>query len=212
LDATNIKSPNASPLFDQLYKLKITNASGCTDIDSVMVSVNDTAQLDFSYTYSPRCVGAVLEIQNNSLVSDQYTWLLNGDVVSTDKDPEFTIDHTIENTVTLMGGNSNCGDSISKIIPARSFREILNFSDANVFTPNGDGINDFFQPGIVGEFKGCVRFRIYDRWGAKVLDSDNGQYTWDGRNQNGKVAARGMYYYIIDVAGEEIRGSIFLSR
>ena len=212
LNATQIRAPKSGPIVDQKYYLEITNSSGCTDIDSVVVTINDTVILDFDYVNSPRCVGSVLEMQNNSTLASNFVWKLNGKVVSTDANPNIEIDPTVENVVTLIGQNSNCSDSLRKTVPSQTLKELLNFNGVNVFSPNGDGINDVFNPGIIGEFRGCIQFRIFDRWGSKVFDAANGQYTWDGRTLNGQLASPGMYYYVLDVGTEEIRGSVFLSR
>jgi len=75
----------------------------------------------------------------------------------------------------------------------------------NVFTPNGDGINDVFtiKSPLVTNLKG----EIYDRWGTKVYEwhSSSGG-GWDGRNAfTGMPCGEGTYYYLItmtDVNGK----------
>ena len=212
LSRTQVRSPKSSPLVDQKYYLQITNSSGCSDIDSVIVTLNDTVVLDFDFVNSPRCVGSVLEIQNLSTLSNTFSWKLNGKMVSNEWNPSIPIDPTKDNIITLIGANSSCSDSIQKTVPSQTLSELLNFNGVNVFSPNGDGVNDVFNPGIIGEFRGCIQFKIFDRWGSKVFDAENGQYTWDGRTLNGKLASGGVYYYVIDIGSEEIRGSVFLSR
>jgi len=61
----------------------------------------------------------------------------------------------------------------------------------NVFTPNGDGINDLFYADSVNYT--VNRFLIYDRWGVLVFESVPGQ-PWDG-NFNNKECSDGTYYY-----------------
>ncbi|CAN0576832.1 unnamed protein product, partial [Ectocarpus sp. 12 AP-2014] len=61
----------------------------------------------------------------------------------------------------------------------------------NVFSPNGDGINDYFQ----GEFTGVssFTFMIYDMWGNLVFSTANDfndlpiNWGWDGTYSNGKA-------------------------
>ena len=68
----------------------------------------------------------------------------------------------------------------------------------NVFTPNGDGVNDYFYPRELLS-KGIVGFNmdIYDRWGQKVFETEstNGR-GWDGKF-NGKDQPVGVYIYTI---------------
>ncbi len=212
LSSSAIREPKASPMFAQQYVLEIENAAGCIDKDSLTVNLFDTVGLSFEVLNSPRCFGSVLEITNTSVSTSNYTWKLDGEVVSFEREPELTIDHTIEHQLTLIGSNDNCSDSASQIIPSATFVELLDLKNVNVFTPNNDGVNDLFDPGFEGEFIGCVNFQIFDRWGAKVFDSNIGQYGWDGRTLKGTRAANGMYFYVIVIASEEIRGSVYLNR
>ena len=196
----------------QYFTLQIQNALGCVDTDSIYVNMKQAAEVDFDYLNSPRCEKSIVEIQNNSTFTDDYIWKLNGQIVSRDRHPDFQIDNLVENTVTLIGSNLTCTDSTTEVIEPAGLRELLQLKDANVFTPNGDGLNDIFDPGFEGEFIGCVDFQIFDRWGEKVFDSNIGQYGWDGVTLRGRPAKVGVYFYIIQIGTEEIRGSVFLNR
>jgi len=55
----------------------------------------------------------------------------------------------------------------------------------NVFTPDGDGINDFFMKGFEVE--------IVDRNGMRIHKGKDG---WDGRH-NGDPASTDTYFYIV---------------
>lgn len=60
----------------------------------------------------------------------------------------------------------------------------------NVFTPNGDGINDFFKPVSVEKIE-QIGIIIYNRWGNKIAKIDGPEIIWDGGNN-----MDGIYYYI----------------
>jgi gliding motility-associated-like protein len=68
----------------------------------------------------------------------------------------------------------------------------------NVFTPNGDGINDFFEI----KFEGLTNIsgEIYSRWGEQVYSWD-GIPRWDGKN-NGKAVTAGIYFYQLKAESE----------
>jgi len=68
----------------------------------------------------------------------------------------------------------------------------------NVFTPNGDGINDFLVPIDIRSVK-SIKFLVYDRWGIPISTSENLQKLWDGNLMNGKPAADGVYFYVADI-------------
>lgn len=88
----------------------------------------------------------------------------------------------------------------------------------NVFTPNGDGHNDFFgplEPPEESRFESYA-FTVYDRWGNPLYRTDEVQGQWDGRVQQ-KQSDEGVYYYLLtyrDLCGNtgEIRGFTHLKR
>ncbi len=85
----------------------------------------------------------------------------------------------------------------------------------NVFTPNGDEVNDFFNIVFNGGDPEIVEFRIYNRWGKVVYDNDSPSTGWDGRI-NGDPAPSDVYvYYVVyRVAGQEfvLKGDVTLLR
>lgn len=54
----------------------------------------------------------------------------------------------------------------------------------NTFTPNGDGLNDYFLPAILGAEE--YRFMIFDRWGELIFDTHDTFQGWDGRYKGNK--------------------------
>jgi gliding motility-associated-like protein len=194
------------------FTVQIQNDLGCVDTDSIYVNMKQAAEVDFDYLNSPRCANSVIEIINTSTFTDDYMWKLNGKVVSRERNPLFEINNLTENSLTLIGSNLTCTDSTSENINAAGLKSLLQLKNANVFTPNGDGMNDLFDPGFEGEFIGCVEFQIFDRWGEKVFDSNIGQYGWNGVTLRGQPAKVGTYFYVIIIADEVIKGSVYLSR
>jgi len=72
----------------------------------------------------------------------------------------------------------------------------------NIFSPNGDGVNDFFQvkAQTLKEFHGVIT----NRWGRKVFewtDWETYEAGWDGNINGGSKAAPGVYYYSIKATG-----------
>jgi gliding motility-associated-like protein len=77
----------------------------------------------------------------------------------------------------------------------------------NVFTPNGDNINDVFKsynPGGVHK----VDMKIYNRWGKLVFKTEDPGINWDGRDMDSRnFAPTGIYYYTCDVYEDRLTGS-----
>ena len=71
----------------------------------------------------------------------------------------------------------------------------------NVFTPNGDGINEVFVPiRITPEYITRVDMHIFNRWGRIVYHTEDMFINWDG-NASGthQPCAAGTYFYVCDV-------------
>lgn len=61
----------------------------------------------------------------------------------------------------------------------------------NVFTPNGDGINDAYR--TIDEGLLDKQMTILNRWGNVVFEG-KGSEAWDGKNKNGKECVEGVYF------------------
>jgi gliding motility-associated-like protein len=66
----------------------------------------------------------------------------------------------------------------------------------NVFTPNGDGVNDRWQIRNLKDYPDC-RVEIFNRYGQSVYTSTGYTHEWNGE-LNGKPLPAGTYYYIIN--------------
>jgi gliding motility-associated-like protein len=69
------------------------------------------------------------------------------------------------------------------------------------FSPNGDGVNDYWIIKYIGKFKNSI-VTVYSRWGVKVFeqkgyDNYDTSKSWDGKAKNGKDLPSGTYYYVI---------------
>ena len=85
------------------------------------------------------------------------------------------------------------GCSATKQVTVYVFYDKLYIPSA--FTPNGDGLNDFFRiPDKVAIT--LKEFSIFDRWGKKIFTTKDRMKGWDGMN-NGKPANTGVYIYMI---------------
>jgi gliding motility-associated-like protein len=73
------------------------------------------------------------------------------------------------------------------------------------FSPNGDGMNDFFTISGTDNFK--VSISMYNRWGNLVYSSKNYKNDWDGLSNTGLLLGSklpdGTYFYVIDLNNGE---------
>ena len=68
----------------------------------------------------------------------------------------------------------------------------------NAFSPNNDGNNDRFEIFPAPIIQEIYTFKIFNRWGALVWETDDINETWDG-NYKGMPAAVGVYVYFLEV-------------
>ena len=83
------------------------------------------------------------------------------------------------------------------------------------FTPNGDGLNDLFRPVAVG-YRSLTYFRVFNRWGEMVYNSNILESGWDGNYDNHR-AEMGTYYWeiaFVDRFGKQstLKGDVTLVR
>lgn len=83
---------------------------------------------------------------------------------------------------------------------------------ANTFSPNGDGINDYFSIENLRGLSDNYEVIILNRWGevVSVLNRDN--ELWDGESKMGKDCPEGVYYftYTFDNISEQRFGSGYI--
>ena len=100
--------------------------------------------------------------------------------------------------VTTANGNCRVSDSIAVDIVQCSI------TPPNVFTPNGDGSNEFFF--LRGSGITDVYCEIWDRWGLKMAEFRGTENGWNGWNMySNKPCSDGTYFYIASVT--DITGS-----
>ncbi len=95
-----------------------------------------------------------------------------------------------------------------------------NYELPNTFTPNQDQANDIFIPRL-NRFIDRVDFKVFNRWGQKVFETQDPELNWNGENMSGKELSEGTYFYTCVVfesrvsgveIGDLLRGSIQLIR
>lgn len=82
----------------------------------------------------------------------------------------------------------------------------------NIITPNGDGVNDFFDISYINPSGNCGLY-IMNRWGAEVYRDNAYSNDWFGTDQDGNPLPDGTYYYVVQ-CGVEVRstGPITINR
>lgn len=93
-------------------------------------------------------------------------------------------------------------DSLRLIVRRNLPDNISSISKAyNIFTPNGDGLNDVWDiRSIVGTDE--CKLTIMNRWGSTVFEDESFDGLWTGVDNGGNELPDGTYYYVLDCEGE----------
>jgi len=110
-------------------------------------------------------------------------------------------------TVAIMDNNS-CTEDTSFVIATMSADCV-----PNVFTPNGDNINDTWNLENTFLYSDS-KIKIYGRYGRLLFKSVGYSTPWDGKNENGNDVPEGAYFYHIEVGHDfdAIKGSLTIIR
>lgn len=218
------------PSANTTYQITVYDALGCSASTSVYYeSIVPTA----AFSANPMSGEAPLEVTftNESQNADSYEWFFFRDLteireeaaaqgsvsdsimdVGLDTNPEYVYENTGEYQVKLVatktGSATTCRDTV--YLDDYISVEASAFEVPNVFTPNGDGTNDYF----IVKFTSMksLNVKIFNRWGKQVFVASKnnlGAYedsrldaAWDGKI-SGKYASPGVYYYVIDGIGRD---------
>jgi gliding motility-associated-like protein len=213
------------PLEDVTYKLRVTDSLGCFSESSFFYT---SIHVKADFTAEPITGEAPLEVTftNKSVRGNKYLWEFGDGKDSTSdlSDPkphiyykpgEYSVKLTIESELY-------CIDSMrfDKIVVDDSKLDV-----PNVFTPNGDGLNDYFA--VDSRSLRDISVEIFSRSGVKVYsfvaegEELRDWQGWDGNvNSSSAKASPGVYYYIIRAYGwddikydsEVYRGFVYLYR
>lgn len=79
----------------------------------------------------------------------------------------------------------------------------------NVFSPNGDGVNDEFTPFMPYAYVDSIDLQIYNRWGNIIFKTSDPDIQWKGDNKDsGEFVSDGVYYYTIDIFEQTLQGLV----
>ena len=170
------------------------------------------------YTSEPQEVSILhptVQFLNGSNGAVTSHWDFGDNTVTTnDWSPEHTYGDTGRYVVELIViSNEGCVDTFYNEIIVRGE---TTFYLPNAFSPNNDGYNEFFTGYGIGITH--ANFKVFDRWGKLMFESNDLSKGWDGTYQNsGDVCAEGVYIYLFKVyngqpAPLEFTGKVSLVR
>lgn len=213
----------------------------CTVTDSVFVDPIDPPMAQIAATPSSGCEPLQVTLENNSQNANNYYWDFgNGSTASVANTNSQNQTYYSNATVMLIAYSTpTCADttyaSISVVTCGCTDPNAINYDPnailddgncqypepvvvvPNVFTPNGDLSNNFFELQL--EYTVTLELTITNRWGNVMYTSEQdltqlGAFVgWNGKTPSGKDAEEGTYFYnykATGIVGQVVEGHGFL--
>jgi len=215
LSNDTIANPKATLPNTELYTLLVTNKYGCSDSAHVLLKIRPRPVAGFAIANrQPYRISKGIQFQNQSKNALSYLWAFGDHITSDSANPMHIYTDSGDYKITLVAyGLGGCNNDT-----AYGYIHIINndieIYIPNSFTPNGDGINDFFD--ISGNGITGYTYDIYNRWGEHIFEGEPGHTAWNGTFRNIPVM-EGIYIYkmdVIDILGYHhyLKGNITLTR
>lgn len=185
--------------------------TGCGADTSTVLTVGSGVGPTAGFTYQNQ-PGNLVEFVDESISGATWLWNFGGaGNSSTLQNPQLTFPNPGTYPVTMITWDIfGCSDTISLLV------NVVDpvFFIPNVFSPNGDGINDVATTNFNSLRE--LNFLIYDRWGKAMFSTTSATTFWDGTCR-GREVPDGVYYYhlkAIDNQGNDLetKGNISVLR
>ena len=171
------------------YSVEISDLCGNTSsavIANVVPSVPPPPQFSFEETPEGHQF-----MQLSSGFFTNFQWDFGDGNSSSDFEPLHLFSQEGDYYVTLTASDDlDCQNSSTQIV---NIYASLLFYSPNVFSPNGDGINDYFNVSVVGHDD--FELFVFDRWGKQLFTTKDPNEGWDGTYQNGEEVPQDVYMY-----------------
>lgn len=182
-------------------ELSVTTTNGCTAslllMDYICTDLKPLANFEINPTSLSES-NLTAHFFNLSENATTYFWDFGDLTNSTQSSPihGYTMNASDGFWVTLYAFSAQgCIDSITQKLP---LIENVIYYVPNAFTPDGNELNQIFQPIFTTGFD-PARFEmlIFNRWGEIVYETKDDSIGWDGTNQRGEMVSDGTYTWKI---------------
>jgi gliding motility-associated-like protein len=180
--------------------LTVTSDSGCVTSFSRPNFITVYPSPIANFTPQPttaNIVNPIISVTNLSQGANAWNWDFGDSTSSINQNP---ISHTYADTgtyqIALITSNQfMCEDTAHETI---IIEPDFFFYIPSAFSPNGDGLNDYFE--CKGLFFTDFEVKIFDRWGNLIFKSNHIEKPWDGKaNYGSDLAQQEVYVYLITV-------------
>lgn len=206
LDDPNIADPVSTPQKSIRYVIQVNDILGCPkpSFDTIVLRVERPVA-----NAGPRDTSIVLNQPLQLLgtgEAESFNWFpttgLSNPNVS---NPIALITEDQQYVLEIM---SNAGCIATDTIDVKVFKVKPGFYVPNAFTPNNDGLNDVFQPIMLG-MESLNYFRVYNRGGQLIYSTHSQENAWDGTY---KGAPQDAGVFVWTAQGTDYQGNVITEK
>lgn len=192
------------------YTLKVEDSVECVAEQTIDIEtyprINDSIFVEPSVIYRQKPVAKFTVQYNPDCYITEYLWDFGDGNTSREAEVEHNYGDIPEDVTSFVVTNilyddNGCVDSTTVTVPVKE--ALLNIP--NVFTPNGDGVNDYFkitvaddEERLLSEVFESNTLTVYNRQGKIVFQKDN----YESGEFDGGNLSDGVYFYILRCKGQ----------
>ncbi len=188
-----------SPTENTTYSVEVFNGQ-CSDMVQWTVAVRPSPIIETSGDASISLGGSVRLIASGA---DEFLWFPFQDLSCT-ACPDPIASPTITTEYCVTGETDGCSSDVCLTV---FVSEECDITLPNVFSPNGDGVNDEWCS-LPSECVLFQRLTIFDRWGNRIFVQAGDEVCWDGRYSSSE-AMQGVYVYTLELTLVDGNNSVY---
>lgn len=187
-------SANLTNMLGGSYVLTVTDANLCT-AQSTAYTIGASPGVLASISAAPTAGTATLNVSftGNTTGATSWNWNFGNGSTATTQNPTGVYPVGGDYVAMLTASNA-FGCSATDTVHIHVDQAIM-LIVPNIFSPNGDNINDEFSFTAMGITN--LTCDIFNRWGQKVKTLSGPTAKWDGKLDNGNTATEGTYFYTV---------------
>lgn len=195
-----------SNLTEGIFNILVQDDANCISMQSIEIESPEIVEIQLSDIESiEEGKFIILDPQIDATAIDSFSWspidgILNPGELIIEVQPDQTTTYTFEIFYDGCYDFKTITIEVEEIIEVEETKPNIIFS--NVFSPNGDNLNDiFYIQGSPGSQISIDNMSIFDRWGNQIFNKPNPKINeasdgWDG-NLNGDKVISGVYVFMI---------------
>lgn len=194
--------------FSFYYSYAGKKTFGITDNIEVFISTNSPS--NFTGWPPEPLQNIIPQLKTDIAIDDTTNWILFSALYQSQGGEKYITIGNFKNDsqTNIFPSTANLGDYILIYVDDVSLIECdttLAIKIPNVFTPNGDQLNENF---VIENLPANCNLTIYSRWGNVVYSNPNYGNNWDG-----EMNSSGVYYYVLSLPSGEIKkGTVTILR